>query len=92
MCGSFFLFINFYFATGEGELLVFTRRNDASQPRIHPTPPQWNRLFGKKKPGVGESHTVHFILLAPNKFIIIILFFLQSLYSMHTRYLRHNAR
>lgn len=31
----------------------FTRRNDASQPRIHPTPPQRNRLFGKKK---GKSH------------------------------------
>ena len=39
----------FFFATGEGELWVFTRRNDASQPRLHPAPPQRNRLFGKKK-------------------------------------------
>lgn len=44
----------------------FTRRNDASQPRIHPAPPQRNRLFGKKRLGVGKSHTVHFMLLAPN--------------------------
>lgn len=51
MCGTFLkiFFPPFLFATGEGELWVFTRRNDASQPRLHPAPPQRNRLFGKEK-------------------------------------------
>lgn len=44
----------------------FTRRNDASQPWLHPAPPQRNRLFGKKRVGVGKSHIIVFMHLAPN--------------------------
>lgn len=58
MCGTFLkiFFPPFLFATGEGELWVFTRRNDASQPRLHPAPPQRNRLFGKEKKKKKKSH------------------------------------
>lgn len=49
----------------------FTRRNDASQPRLHPAPPQRNRLFGKKRVGVckkikEKSHAGVFMRLSPN--------------------------
>lgn len=83
MCGSFLIFV--FFCYRGGGAVGFTRRNDASQPRIHPAPPQRNRLFGKKRLGVGKSHTVHFMLLAPNY-----VFFFKS--TSNTLYLRHEAR
>lgn len=50
--GVFFQFL--FFTNGEGGALRFTRRNDASQPRLHPAPPQRNRLFGKIRVWVSE--------------------------------------
>lgn len=54
---SFFLWhCHYYYFSHRGWGAVgFTRRNDASQPRLHPAPPQRNRLFGKKRVGVCEK-------------------------------------
>lgn len=63
VCGSFLIFVFCYWSGGA---VGFTRRNDASQPRIHPASPQRDRLFGKKRVGVGKSHTGVFTHFAPN--------------------------
>lgn len=54
--GVFFFHLSFFAAggcaEGGGGAVAFTRRNDASQPRLHPAPPQRDRLFGKNRVGV----------------------------------------
>lgn len=48
---SLFLALSSLFCESSGcfVAVALTRRNDASQPRLHPPPPQRNRLFGKKR-------------------------------------------
>lgn len=83
---EFLIFLSFFFfflLTGRGGAVGFTRRNDASQPRLHPAPPQRNRLFGKKRTGVGKSHSAVFTLHAPNYLWLSV---------SNTLYLRHEVR